>query len=185
MNERLHDLSALFRTEERITLLRAALTVPVCTVQQIASKTRLSKGLVSPYLALLEQKGLLEKNARTYRLKYSPLTAAVKRLLNIDLVTAVFKKPAWASGIGMYGSWAEGANTDESDLDLWVFTGSLPTGIMVAEVERDISRVLSVEVHVLVLTREKISGMKKSDEPFYRSFVKQSITLEGDSPDTT
>jgi hypothetical protein len=56
---------------------------------------------------------------------------------------------------------------------------------MVAELERDISRALSAEVHVLVLTREKIAGMKDSDETFYRSFVKQSITLEGDSPDTT
>jgi predicted nucleotidyltransferase len=184
MNERLHDLSALFRTEERITLLRAALIVPACTVQQIASKTGLSKGLVSPYLALLEQKGLLERNDRTYQLKFSPLAAAVKRLLNIDLVTAVFKRPAWASGIGMYGSWAEGANMEESDLDLWVYAKTLPSGIMVAELEREISRAVSAEVHVLVLTREKIAGMKSSDEPFYRSFVKQSITLEGESPDT-
>ena len=104
MNERLHDLSALFRTGERVILLRAALLVPACTVQQIAAKTGLSKGLVSPYLALLEREGLLERTDRTYRLKFSPVTVAVKRLLNIDLVAAAFKKPAWASGIGIYGS---------------------------------------------------------------------------------
>ena len=100
MNER-HNLPALFRSEERITLLRTALTVPACTVQQIATKTGLSKGLVSPYLALLEREGLLEKKDRTYLLKFSPITVAVKRLLNIDLVNGVFKKPASASGIGM------------------------------------------------------------------------------------
>ena len=185
MNERLHDLSALFRTEERITLLRAALSVPVCTVQQIAAKTGLTKGLVSPYLALLEHEGLLDRSERTYQLKLSPLTVAVKRLLNIDLLTAAFPKPAWASGIGMYGSWAEGTNTEESDIDLWVYCKTLPSGIMVAELEREISRKISAQVHVLVLTSEKIDTMKESDEPFYRSFVKQSITLEGDSPDTT
>ena len=185
MNERLHDLPALFRTEERITLLRAALSVPACTVQQITSKTGLSKGLVSPYLALLEREGLLEKNDRTYQLKFSPLTAAVKRLLNIDLVTAVFKRPAWASGIGMYGSWAEGMNTEESDIDLWVYAKNLPSGIIIAELEREISRKISAQVHVLLLTQEKIATMKGADEPFYRSFVKQSITLEGESPDTT
>jgi len=185
MNERPHDLSALFRTGERITLLRAALNVPACTVQQITSKTGLSKGLVSPYLALLARDGLLAKNDRTYHLKFSPLTVAIKRLLNIDRITAVGKKPVWSSGIGLYGSWAEGTNTEESDIDLWVYVKTLPTGIMVAELERDISRALSAEVHVLVLNREKIAGMKDTDEPFYRSFVKQSITLEGDSPDTT
>jgi len=185
MNEQSHDLSALFRTGERITLLRAALNVPACTVQQITSKTGLSKGLVSPYLALLAREGLLKKNERTYQLKFSPLTVAIKRLLNIDRITAVSKKPSWASGFGMYGSWAEGTNTEESDIDLWVYVKTLPTGIMVAELERDISRALSVEVHVLILNREKIAGMKDTDEPFYRSFMKQTITLEGDSPDTT
>lgn len=170
---------------ERITLLRAALNVPACTVQQITSKTGLSKGLVSPYLALLAREGLLEKNDRTYQLKFSPLTVAIKRLLNIERITAAGKKPAWAFGIGMYGSWAEGTNTEESDIELWVYAKTLPTGIMVAELERDISCALSAKVHVLVLNREKIAGMKDADEPFYRSFVKQSITLEGDSPDTT
>jgi predicted nucleotidyltransferase len=184
MNEQLHNLPALFRSEERITLLRTVLTVPACTVQQIATKTGLSKGLVSPYLALLEREGLLERNDRIYKLKFSPLMIAVKHLLNIDRITAVFKKPAWASGTGMYGSWADGTNTEESDIDLWVYCENMPSGIMVAELEREISRALSAEAHVLVLTREKIASMKGSDEPFYRSFVKQSITLEGESPDT-
>ena len=185
MNERLHDFSALFRSEERITLLRAVLTVPACTVQQIAMKTGLSKGLVSPYLALLERGGLLERKDRTYTLKFSPVTVAVKRLLNIDLVAGVFRKPAWATGIGMYGSWAEGTNTEESDIDLWVYCENCPPGTTLAEMEREISRTLSAEVHILVLNRDKFTGMKKSDEPFYRSFVKQSITLDGESPDTT
>ncbi len=185
MNERLHDLSALFRTGERVILLRAALLVPACTVQQIAAKTGLSKGLVSPYLALLEREGLLERTDRTYRLKFSPVTVAVKRLLNIDLVAAAFKKPAWASGIGIYGSWALGTNTEENDIDLWACVKTLPTGVVVAELEREVSRAVSAEARVLVLTKEKIAGLKSSDEPFYRSFVKQSITLEGESPDTS
>ncbi|MGA2161101.1 MAG: nucleotidyltransferase domain-containing protein [Methanoregula sp.] len=185
MNERLHDLSALFRTGERITLLRAALLVPACTVQQIAAKTGLSKGLVSPYLALLEREGLLTRIDRTYQLKFSPVTVAVKRLLNTDLITGAFQKPAWASGTGIYGSWALGTNTEESDIDLWVYVKTLPSGIMVAELEREVSRAVSAEVHILVLTQEKMAGLKSTDEPFYRSFVKQSITLEGESPDTS
>ena len=55
---------------------------------------------------------------------------------------------------------------------------------MVAELERGISRTLSTEVHVLILTHDKIAAMKRSDEPFYLSFVKQLITLDGESPDT-
>ena len=33
------------------------------------------------------------------------------------------------------------------------------------------------------LPREKVEGMKNNDEPFYRSFINQSITLGGESPD--
>ncbi|MCX6690632.1 MAG: hypothetical protein NTW33_00940 [Methanoregula sp.] len=84
MNERLHDLSALFRTKERIKLLRTTLSLPVCTVQQVTIRTGLSKGLVSQYLALLEHEGLLERINRKYQLKMCPLTSAVKRLLNVD-----------------------------------------------------------------------------------------------------
>jgi Transcriptional regulator len=185
MNEQPHDLSALFRTRERVILLRAALLVPACSVQQIATKTGLSKGLVSPYLALLEQEGLLVRTDRTYHLEFSPVTLAVKRLLNTDLVAAAFKKPAWACGTGIYGSWAAGTNTEESDIDLWVYVKTLPSGVMVAELEREVSRAVSAEARVLVLTPEKMAGLKQSDEPFYRSFVKQSITLEGESPDTS
>jgi predicted nucleotidyltransferase len=185
MNEQLHDLSALFRTAERITLLRAALLVPTCTVQQMTEKTGLSKGLVSPYLALLEREGLLVRNDRTYRLEFSPVTVAIKRLLNIDLLAAAFKKPAWACGTGIYGSWAAGTNIEESDVDLWVYVKILPSGLMVAKLEQEVSQKVSAEVRVLVLTPEKMAGLKRSDEPFYRSFVKQSITLEGESPDTS
>jgi predicted nucleotidyltransferase len=183
MNKKLHDLSALFRTRERVALLRATLLVPACTVQQIATKTGLSKGLVSPYLSLLEREGLLERTGRMYRLALSPVTVAVKRLLNTDLVASVFHKPAWALGIGIYGSWALGTNTEESDIDLWVYVKTLPKGVMVAELERKVSRAVSAEAHLLVLTKEKISHLKDADEPFYRSFVQQAITLEGEFPD--
>jgi len=54
MNERLHDLPALFRTKERIILLQVILSLPDCTVQKITTKSGLSKGLTSQYLALLE-----------------------------------------------------------------------------------------------------------------------------------
>jgi len=182
-NLQMSTISTLFRTEERLILLRAALSASTFTVQQIATRTGLSKGLVSPYLTLMKQEGLISRIDRTYQIKISALTVAIKRLLNVDLVSSVYKKPAWAYGIGMFGSWADGTNTDESDLDLWVFSGTLPSSIMIAELERHVSRSLSVQVHILILTREKIAAMKNSDEPFYRSFVKQSITLEGDSPE--
>ncbi|MCX6701463.1 MAG: hypothetical protein NTV68_16340 [Methanomicrobiales archaeon] len=50
--------------------------------------------------------------------------------------------------------------------NFFVYTNTLPTGIMVAKLERDISQTLSAEVRVQVLTREKIAGMKNTKGPF-------------------
>ena len=174
MNERPHDLSALFRTGERITLLRAALNVPACTVQQITSKTGLSKGLVSPYLALLEREGLLKKTDRTYRLTFSPLTVAVKRLLNIDLVSAVFKKPAWASGIGMYGSWAGGMNTEESDIDLYIETTNRQSAkALIVRYESCISRKISP----IIVLPDEARQLRTRDRPLFERIQSGKILV--------
>ena len=182
MNTPNQRLSAIFRTPERITLTRTVLLSEGSTVQQMVSRTHLSKGFISPFLALLEGEGLLVRQNRVYRPAPSALTFAVKRLLNIDLVSRVFQKPEWALGIGIYGSWADGTNTEGSDLDLWVLCKTIPPMIKVANVEHSVASALSVEVHLMVLNMEKIEEMKRSDLPFYLSFLRQSITLEGESP---
>lgn len=91
MNEQQHshELSALFRTEERIRLLRAVLSRQTCTVHQIAIKTGLSKGLVSAYLALLDQNGLLSREGRMFICRHSALAVAIIRLLNVERLVSV------------------------------------------------------------------------------------------------
>ena len=58
--------------EERITLPVWCSPPRRCTVQQITTKTGLSKGLVSPYLALMEREGILGRKGLIYMLKVFP-----------------------------------------------------------------------------------------------------------------
>jgi predicted nucleotidyltransferase len=172
-------LTDLFRTKERETILACTLGRPSCTVQEIADATGITKGLVSRYLALLADRKMLARDKRTYKLQYTPLTRHLKKLLNIERLRSVISLPGWAEGIGLYGSFAEGTNTEESDLDIWVWTKSLQPELTIARLEREWGNALSAEVHLLVLTPEKIRTLAESDQPFSRSLAGNAIVLEG------
>jgi len=172
-------LTDLFKTKERETILACTLDRPSCTVQEIADATGITKGLVSRYLALLATRKILGRDGRTYSLQYTPMTRHLKKLLNIERLRGVISLPGWAEGIGVYGSFAEGTNTEESDLDIWVTTRTLQPELTIARVEREWGKALSADVHLLVLTPEKIRTLAESDQPFYRSFAKNAIVVEG------
>jgi len=55
-------LPELFRTRERVAILARTFESPACTVQEIADATGITKGLVSRYLSLMAEKGLLVRD---------------------------------------------------------------------------------------------------------------------------
>jgi predicted nucleotidyltransferase len=174
-------LTDLFRTGERERILACTLDRPTCTVQEIADATGVTKGLVSRYLLSLAARGILARKERTYHLQYTVMTRHLKQVLNIERLRSVITIPAWASGIGLYGSFAEGTNTRESDCDIWVYVPKLPPELTVAAAERGWSKQLSADVHVLVLTPEKLRALSENDKPFWQSFTRNAIVLEGTS----
>jgi predicted nucleotidyltransferase len=174
-------LTYLFKTTDRISLLRYALYNPPFTVQQAANVTGVSKALVSRYLARLVEEGLLTKRKRTYQWKNTAFSRAVKILLNISYLEPVVSLPTWAKGIGIYGSWAEGTNTIESDLDVWIYVDTIPAELEIATLRRIVEKKFGVEVHVLILTVQKFRQLQEDDIPFAQSLLKTMIVLEGES----
>jgi predicted nucleotidyltransferase len=172
-------LTDLFRTEEREKILSCTLDRPACTVQEIADATGITKGLVSRYLASLAGRGILARDGRTYHLQYTAMTRHLKKILNIERLHAAIPLPAWADGIGVYGSFAQGTNTIKSDLDLWVRVRDLPPELTGATAEREWSKILNLEIHLLILTPEKIHSLAETDKPFWQSFTLDAIVLEG------
>ncbi len=106
---------------------------------------------------------------------------ATKRLLNVDLLRELVRLPEWARGIGVYGSYAEGTNTAESDIDLWAFVDEYTPELEVcaARVEKDVSAGSGVEVHLLILTPEKLAELRETDTPFYAGLMRWGITIGG------
>jgi predicted nucleotidyltransferase len=180
-------LKELFKTDERVKILRYICMRNTFSVQSVSKDNNLSKGLVSHYFSLLTHEHLLTRENRSFHRNCDPMWCAVTRVLNLDLLRKNVSLPPWAESIGIYGSWAEGTNNRESDLDLWVLVKNYTPDLEfeAGELQRELGAATGTEVHVLILTREKLQALKKKDIPFYTNFKNNHLTLSGDEIDKT
>jgi len=178
-------LPELFKSDDRVRILRYVSERKSVTVQSTAEATGVSKPVVSRYLNALREQGLCDRTRRKISWVQSPRGSAVKRFLNIVLLDEHLPSPEWAKGIGIYGSWARGTNTRESDLDLWILvdTYSRDLEFQVAGFQHELAHVLGYEVHTLILTREKVSELSRKDAPFYEEFRRDSVVIRGEGID--
>jgi len=130
------------------------------TVNQVSNETGITKGLVSRYLKYVHGVGLFIKTKNLYKPIDCAHNRALRSLLNLNKINVKSLDVDWTTGIGIFGSWAEGTNTYESDLDIWVKVDAYPAEYQMARLQRDISAMAGVEVNMLVLTPEKFSPDK-------------------------
>ena len=174
-------LTELFKTEKRVKILYYVLYHNLSGVTEISKETGVSKGLVSRFLDYLNNNGLLERHERKYSPKNSAKTKEIKVLLNLDKISLNQRNLDWADAIGIYGSWASGTNTMESDFDVWVKVEKYPPEKNISKLNKDLRNMTETEVNMLILTPEKLETLNKTDKPFYNSLLRNSIILKGES----
>ena len=130
----------MFSTPEREEILSEALYAEEISVSELARNLCLSKGLASQYLRFLVKEGILRRKGRKFSVdRENPKVKALKVLLNVKQLSEIFVYLKDVKGsIGLYGSWANGTNTKESDVDIWV-KGELSEE-KIAELKGKISR---------------------------------------------
>jgi len=79
-------LIELFKTEERARVLRYVMFRNSFRAAEVSRATGVTKGLVSRYLRLLEEHGLLQKESRAYFPHDGAQSRAVKLLLNLERI---------------------------------------------------------------------------------------------------
>ena len=173
-------MKRIFSTNKRIKILKTIIiSKQPIRVNIIASKLKVSKGLVSKYLDVLLKEGIAERSNGKYVIVDSAITKGIRILLNIaDIDIRIFKKFNFVEAAGLYGSCAKGENTEDSDVDIWIKikeVGDEKTASLTAEMNKKISN-----IKPLFLTTKKIEKMKKEDELFYHSLSFGSIILYGE-----
>jgi len=171
-------LSKLFSSKERIKVLEYVLFRNSFKVTEVSKDLKLSKGFVSGYLDFLYKNKVITKN-KGYTNKSTPLSNSIKLMLNINKINISRINKPFIKGIGIYGSWADGKNMYDSDLDIWIKTEKYPDENEIANISKILRKMTNSEVQILVLTPAKLEQIKK-DKPFFSSIYHNSITLWGE-----
>lgn len=176
------NIHILISTDERKRILESVLfeTGPL-SVNEVAHRLKLSKGLVSKYLDFLVKEGIAERVKGKFLIEHgSAAVKGLKILFNLGQMDLGFlKKYPFVEALGLYGSCAKGENTHDSDVDLWVLVGSCSE-----EKKAGLASAIRKQIdHAkpLILSREKLRALKKEDEIFYHALSFGSIALYGEA----
>jgi len=174
------NIEKLFSTKERIEILsRVIYSADHLSVNRTAKDVKLSKSLVSKYFYSLTKEGVLKRSNGKFLVQNNIKTRAIRILLNLNIFdTDFFKKYKFVKSVGIYGSFVKGTNTEDSDIDLWIFIDRTKEESL-AKLTSELKKTFG-NVKPLYLTKEKIELLKKEDMTFYYSILFGSITLYGD-----
>lgn len=175
------NLHSLLSTKERLKILSHIIyKKEAFTINKTASKLKLSKGLISKYFYILLKENVLLKSGHGFSARDNPQTKSLKILLNLNMLdfSNIFKKYKFVKAAGLYGSLAKGTNTEESDIDLWVFTEGVEEE-KIAKLTNEVKG-KSSKIKPVYLTREKLGEMRKKDPVFYYALVFGSISIYGE-----
>jgi predicted nucleotidyltransferase len=151
-------------------------------VRELAKQLGLSPAHISKTLKILVAHNMLKNNKADLS---NPYVKALKIFFNVNKIVEknVVKKlkELEALGAGVYGSWSNGTNYEDSDLDIWIKVEKRLEEMKVASVSNKIRKVIGKNVQILVLTKERIERLKREDPIFYYSLVFGSIILYGET----
>lgn len=174
------NLSQIFSTPEREKILAGILYAEEVSVSEASRKLGLSKGLLSQYFSSLEKGGIFRRVGKKFAVNQkNPEVKALKILINVKRLSGIseFLKEIRGS-VGLYGSWANGTNIEESDVDLWI-RGKLSEE-KIAELKGKMVRKMRRNVEILLLDEDRLGRIKREDPLFYHSLVFGSIILKGE-----
>ena len=161
----------LFSSAERLRLIEKLFYVHLgeLRVRAIARLVKVSPALVSDTIEILRRHSLLKDGKVDF---LHPSVRALKIMLNAEKLESIkIAQKAGAlfkgcAGIGLYGSWANGTNTNESDLDLWIKTEDEGEE-KITKIRRFLREKLGLEVNVILLTKKRLRELKEKDFVFY------------------
>ena len=166
-------------------ILRQLVTTQSSYTHQLAKILSISPPHINRLCNKLKKEGVLnssiQDNRKIFELNYrSSLARELLRLLTVINVkqSRYFRKLASIAPFGIYGSFAEGKQQKESDLDVWVFA-SRSEEKSIRNILNDIEKEWGHAVNVIYLDEKKIQDLRSKDSEFYLRLRIQSITEWG------
>jgi predicted nucleotidyltransferase len=177
------DISPLLSTKERVKILAHILRRPSDDIvpDRLAREAGVSKSQAHKYAGILRGCGVVKGR----RLQETPAVHAIRALLNVEMleranaVAIIRRHFPGASGIGMFGSFASGTNSEGSDLDIWIKVAAEPSDLEAAHAKRELSGRLGAPVDIVAATPKRLLHLREKSDAFYFSLYNGKV-LWGD-----
>lgn len=170
-------LSYLFSSEERVRILNEVLFRKGSTVTEISTSANVNKGLVSIFTRRMVDMGILKKDGKIISPVGSSIAKQIKVLLNLERIHQIDIPDC--IGFGLFGSWADGKNFQDSDIDIWIMLEE-EDQLVVGNLIQNISRIIGKEPDLLILNEERWSNIQNNDRPFFERIRNNHITIFGE-----
>lgn len=169
----MNDLLKVF-TKNNIEILKLITKYDNLYLREIAEKTDTSPASVHKSTLLFNKLGfVMEKTVKNKKIittnRNNILLKKIKSLINVYEMqnNKNFKKLEGYGNVGIYGSFANGEDAAESDVDLWLYSNKKINKIEIRNIVREMERSLEKEVKLLILNDNKIKMLREKDPEFY------------------
>jgi predicted nucleotidyltransferase len=169
----MNDLQRLF-TKKNLIILKDLSSKNETYIREISENTGVSPAQVHQAIKIFKKLGFIEekklKNKKILSLDLNNLLLSkIRQLININdmLNHSSFKELNKHGIVGIYGSFAAGKDTLQSDIDMWIYTKNHSDSIKLKNITRKIETDFRKEVKLLLLTDKKIKDLKENDPEFY------------------
>ena len=176
-------IQPLFSTKERELILAYLLDHPSekINMNQLARKLKISVGQIHKYVSILRKEGIV----KGIGIQDTPMVRSLRVLRNLQrieekkLINRLKRHIPNILGIGIYGSWADGTNKENADLDVWIKLEKSPADIDIAKTRKELENVILVPVDITIATPEHMKHFREKSDSFYFSLY-NGIKLWGE-----
>ncbi|MFH1868488.1 MAG: nucleotidyltransferase domain-containing protein [Candidatus Omnitrophota bacterium] len=153
-----------------------------CYEREVARGAKISYGSANHILNQLRRKGLIQRKTEGRMCYYSidksnPYLKELKNLGNILLVEPLVEKlKPYAHKVILYGSWAEGTDTEESDIDLFIVSSDEDKVKSIIDKHSYSNKTANRKIQAIISSPAALLSKDKRDKVFMDQ-VKRGKTL--------
>lgn len=144
--------------------------------RQIAEESGISTGSANSILKGFEKAGIVKKSRAGRMLFYqrndeNPMVRQLKVVMTLNgIMPAIDKLSPLARRIILFGSCAQGTNTESSDIDLFILSSEKP----------QLRRILDAfpKIQAIILSPQEYAELERKDRPLYER-INRGIELYG------
>ncbi len=158
------------------------------SVRELAKKAKCSPAKIIQFVDLYSKNRLIsiEKNDNRKIIALDKSNPLVREIVTLIYTNKVLDSKAFSAlkkasdSIGLYGSVIEGTVDKQSDIDLWIVSGSRKRITEAGKLRQEFSKEMGRDVSLKFFTPQDIKNLKEKDRIFYNELENKSKILHGD-----